>query len=175
LTTRPQLSVSLWVRLMKTHSLILAGVRRSLQGECTLPQFDVMAQLHREKAGLTSRDLSRRLLVSAGNLTGILARLESDGLVRREIVPHDRRSSRVLLTPLGRRRMAGLIERHAQDLDRILAPVRAADQARLRAILGRTARALENGAAPARFPRPSTNRKLIVRSAGGRRAGGARG
>jgi len=170
---------------MKTHNLILGGVRRSLQGRCTLPQFDVMAQLHRERAGLTSRELSRRLLVSAGNLTGIVARLESDGLVRREIVPHDRRSSTVTLTPLGRRRMAGLIARHRRDLGRILAPVPAADQARLRSLLGRSARALENGAGVAmqRQPsstgntrhRPRTTRNPNVRSAGGRRAGGARG
>jgi len=137
------LALSLWVRLMKTHNLILNGVRQSLKGRITLPQFDVMAQLLREPQGLTSREISRRLLVSAGNVTGILDRLEADGLARREVFAHDRRSFRVRLTPRGRRLMSRLIERHRRDLERILSPLPARRQRALRSLLGEASRLLE--------------------------------
>jgi len=145
---------------MKAHSLILNRARRGLSGRCTLPQFDVMAQIARAPEGLTFRDLSRRLLVSAGNLTGIVDRLESDALVRREVVASDRRSFRIRLTPAGRRRMAELIPRHRRDLERILSPVPAATQETLRRLLGRVARLIENhgdaaGGSQATAPRPS--------------------
>jgi DNA-binding MarR family transcriptional regulator len=139
------LALSLWVRLMKTHNLILKSVRQSLKGRITLPQFDVMAQLLRTPRGLTSGDLSRRLLVSAGNVTGILDRLESDRLARREVDERDRRSFRVKLTPRGRRLMERLIESHRRDLERILAPVPARRQRALRTLLGEASRRLEEG------------------------------
>jgi len=144
---------------MKTHGLILNRVRRTLDGRCTLPQFDVMAQLHRSPLGLTSREISRRLLVTAGNVTGIVDRLESDGLVTRTVLAEDRRSSRVRLTSRGRAFAARLIERHRLDVERILAGVPARRQAALRALLEDAARRIESPTDGRADPRRPAGRK----------------
>src|SRR5688572_25252233 len=89
-------AVSLWVRLLESHNLILAEVRRRLAEECTMPRFDLLANLERED-GQTLAQLSRRMLVTAGNLTGLVDRAERDGVVERRADPSDRRLSRVYL------------------------------------------------------------------------------
>lgn len=136
-------AMSLWLRLLKTHNLILREVRQGLPPGITLPQFDVLAQLARSPDGLTFRELSRHLLVSAGNITGIVDRLEKEGLVRREVVAHDRRSFRIRMTSTGSRRIAALVPRHKRDLERILSPVPARTQENLRRLLARAARLIE--------------------------------
>jgi len=131
-------SLSLWLRLLKTHNLVLARLRPAIASRgITLPQFDVMAQLARAADGLTFGQLSRSLLVSAGNLTGIVDRLEREGLVRRRPVAHDRRSFRVTLTGRGRRRIAFLIRRHERDVETALACVPRSIQQSLRSLLGK--------------------------------------
>ena len=70
------LALSAWVRLLKAHGLILREVRRALPGTLTLPQFDVLAQLYRRPDGMTPGELTRELLVTAGNVTGIVRYLE---------------------------------------------------------------------------------------------------
>lgn len=167
-------ALSLWVRLMKTHNLILNSVRQSLHGRCTLPQFDVMVQLHREPSGLTSREISRRLLVSAGNLTGIVGRLQADGLARREVVARDRRSFRIKLTPRGRRLMARLIETHRRDLEKILAPIPSGRQEALRSLLGVALRRLEARPGPAAGRRAVTPHLDSVAASPKNRSGGVR-
>lgn len=160
------LAASTWLRLMKVHNLILARARRSLAGRCTLPQFDVLAQIERSGDGLTFRELSRRLLVSAGNLTVIVRRLESEGLVRRQVVESDRRSYRIVLTPRGRRFIRALVPRHRRDLDRILGGIPDTVLRGLRRRLGETARLLEAG--------PAAKPSLPTSSAPRRGAGGVR-
>ena len=68
----------------------------------SLARFDYMAQLYRQPEGLRMRDLSRRLMVTGGNVTGLTDELERDGLVLREASPTDRRAWIVRLTPQGR-------------------------------------------------------------------------
>src|SRR5438876_4378665 len=84
-------AVGAWLRLLKAHNLIIRKARGQLARQCTLAQFDVLAQLSREKNGTTAAELSRRRLVTAGNLTGILDRMERDSLIRREPDKSDRR------------------------------------------------------------------------------------
>jgi len=145
---RPALSV--WVRLMKAHNLLLREARRSVGRDMTLPQFDVMAHLARRPEGMTAGELSRLLLVSAGNLTGIVDRLEREGLAKREAHESDRRATRIRLTPWGRRRIGRLVPRHAHDIEQLLAPLSASELSGLRDLLGRLNGALEGraGAAP---------------------------
>ncbi len=137
------LALSLWVRLMKTYNLILRKARRAISSECTLPQFDVLAQLARAKDGLTFRELSERLLVSAGNLTGIVDRLEKERLAYREVPANDRRSFRIRLTAKGRLRARQLIDRHARDIQGILSALSRRDQIQLRELLARANRLLD--------------------------------
>ena len=138
-----QLALSVWVRLLKAHALLLREVRRRVPETLTLPQFDVLAQLHRRPDGRTPRELTRELLVTAGNLTGVIARLCGLGLVRREPVPGDRRAVRLHLTPRGRRVMQRAIPRHRRDVRRLLAHVSPDRLLRLRGLLGDVSRGLE--------------------------------
>jgi DNA-binding MarR family transcriptional regulator len=105
-----------WVRLLQVHKTLLAEVRDELQGDITLPRFDLLATLDRED-GQTQASLSRRLLATAGNLTGLVDRAERDGLVGRRADPIDRRATRVHLTPRGRKLYAAATRRHARRLD----------------------------------------------------------
>ena len=94
----------LWLRLLKVNRRIEAELRERLRQTfgTTLPRFDVMSALYRHEAGLKMSQLSRLLMVSNGNVTGIVDRLGEDGLILREAVPGDRRAARVRLTRKGR-------------------------------------------------------------------------
>jgi DNA-binding MarR family transcriptional regulator len=137
------LALSVWVRLLKAHGLALRQVRRQVPEGLTLPQFDVLVQLHRRGAGMTPGELTHALLVTAGNVTGIVGRLVAMDLTERHPVPEDRRAVRVRLTPRGRRLMRRVIPRHRRDVAALLSGVSPADLGRLRDLLGRLGRALE--------------------------------
>ena len=133
-TTRA--NVSLWVRLLESHNLMLSEVRRRLAEECTLPRFDLLANLERED-GQTLAALSRRMLVTAGNLTGLVDRAERDGVVERRADPRDRRLSRAYLTPKGRALITELLPRHADHVGELLGDLDADDRRELRRLLGK--------------------------------------
>ncbi len=93
-----------------------------------MPQFDVLAELARApEQGFTFVELSRLLLVTSGNLTGIIDRLEDEGLVKREPELSDRRVTRMRLTPAGRRRMEEILPLHAADVGQMLSVMPASD------------------------------------------------
>lgn len=98
-------ALRLWLRLYACTSLIESRVRRRLQTRfsTTLPRFDLMAQLERAEDGLRMSELSGRLMVTGGNITGLVDSLEDEGLVAREADGADRRALRVKLTREGRR------------------------------------------------------------------------
>jgi len=141
-------ALSVWLRLLRAHGLVLRSVRRRLPRGLTLPQFDVLAQLYRQPAGLLPSELTEALLVTAGNVTGIVRRLEAQGVVERSTVPDDRRAVRLRLTERGRGLMADTLPAHARALEEILAPVSREDLGALRERLGALARALETTHAP---------------------------
>lgn len=136
-------ALSLWLRLLKAHGLLLREARRRVPEGLTLPQFDVLAQLYRRPEGMTSKELTRELLVTAGNVTGIVERLVRQRLAARRPVPEDRRTVRVVLTARGREAMTRALPRHRRDLARVLSPVPPAELRRLREALGVLLRALE--------------------------------
>jgi DNA-binding MarR family transcriptional regulator len=140
---RAELALSVWVRLLKAHGLLLREVRRVVPSGLTLPQFDVLAQLHRRPEGMTPGELTRELLVTAGNVTGVLDRLARLGLAERHPVPEDRRTVRARLTLRGRALMERAIPRHARDLGMLLNAVPAAELEALKEGLGSLARTLE--------------------------------
>lgn len=100
----------LWIRLLRASRTIEAELRERLKKEfdTTLPRFDVMAALYRSPEGMLMSDLSRFLLVSNGNVTGIVDRLVSEGLVTRARRNGDRRTSMVRLTEEGSRSFAAI-------------------------------------------------------------------
>jgi DNA-binding MarR family transcriptional regulator len=131
-----QSDVSLWVRLLESHNLMLAEIRRRLSDEATLPRFDLLANLESED-GQTLAALSRRMLVTAGNLTGLVDRAERDGVVQRRADPRDRRLSRVFLTPKGRALIQQLLPSHAVHVGDLVSGLDAAERRELRRLLGK--------------------------------------
>ena len=129
-------NVSLWVRLLESHNLMLGEVRRLLADDCTMPRFDLLANLERED-GQTLAALSRRMLVTAGNLTGLVDRAERDGVVERRADPSDRRLSRVYLTTKGRELITSLLPKHATHITHLLAGMDGNDRKDLRRLLGK--------------------------------------
>lgn len=97
-------SLRVWIRMLRATTLIEKRIRSYLKGEfgSTLPRFDVLAALSREREWVTMSQLTAHLLVSNGNVTGLVNRLVEDGLIARQVDPEDRRSQRVMLTPAGR-------------------------------------------------------------------------
>jgi len=112
----------LWIRLLRTTRAIEAEVRERLrvQFAMTLPQFDVMAALYRVEGGLTMTELSRKLMVSNGNVTGIVDRLTAERYVLRQAPAQDRRSFIVRLTPKGTAHFASVAAAHEQWVDELL-------------------------------------------------------
>jgi DNA-binding MarR family transcriptional regulator len=112
----------LWLRLLRATRAIEAELRERLRVRfsLTLPQFDVLAALARRDNGITMTELSRMLIVSNGNVTGIVDRLVTDRLVARQPAPNDRRSFLVRLTPKGQARFAAIARAHEQWIDMML-------------------------------------------------------
>ena len=106
----------------------------------TLPRFDVMAALWRKRDGVTMSELSRLLLVSNGNATAVVDRLEADGMVRREAEDGDRRRIRVRLTPEGLEAFEIMALGHEAEVDAILGRLSETDLEALRDILSRAGR-----------------------------------
>jgi DNA-binding MarR family transcriptional regulator len=107
-------SLRLWLRLLTCSHLIENHVRKALgkRFKTTLPRFDLMAQLERVPEGLQMGELSRRMLVTGGNVTGIVDQLERAGLIVRTEDPADRRAYLVKLTKEGRRVFAQMAVEH---------------------------------------------------------------
>jgi DNA-binding MarR family transcriptional regulator len=131
--------LKMWIRLL--------GVTRAAEGELreflrvkhdtTLPRFDVLAALWRRREGVTMSELSRMLLVSNGNATAVVDRLEKDGLVRRTPSEADRRTVFVALTAEGLAQFEGLAAEHEAEVDRLFAGLSEADLDTLTDILKR--------------------------------------
>ena len=107
-------ALRLWLRLLTCTQLIEKQVRAELRErfDTTLPRFDLMAQLERSQDGLKMKELSRRMMVTGGNITGITDQLVSEGLVERLPVAGDRRAFRVRLTARGRKSFADMAQQH---------------------------------------------------------------
>ena len=107
-------ALRLWLRLLTCTQLVEKELRGRLRGEfdTTLPRFDLMAQLERAPDGLKMNELSRRMMVTGGNVTGITDQLAAEGLVDRAGVEGDRRAYRVRLTPKGRKVFHGMAQQH---------------------------------------------------------------
>ena len=106
--------LKLWLRMLASTTHIEAEIRRRLRErfDISLARFDYMAQLYRYKDGMKMRELSRYLMVTGGNVTGLTDDLEAEGIVLRESSPSDRRAWIVRLTPKGRRLFETMAQEH---------------------------------------------------------------
>lgn len=129
----------LWLRLLTCTTLVEGEVRARLRRDfdTTLPRFDLMAALDRAKGGMTLGDISRRMMVSNGNVTGLAARLEAEGLVERRARPGDRRAQLLRLTAKGRRDFVRQSAAHEAWIAELLAGLTPEERTALFRLLGR--------------------------------------
>ncbi len=123
----------LWLHMLKTTRHVEAEIRDRLRRhyDTTLPRFDVMAALYRSPQGLKMSALSRELMVSNGNVTGIVDRLVSEGLVMRVALQGDRRASLARLTAKGRELFAEMAAAHRAWVNELLGACDGADAERM--------------------------------------------
>jgi DNA-binding MarR family transcriptional regulator len=129
----------LWLRLLTCTTLIEGEIRRRLRDtfDVTLPRFDLMAQLDKAPSGMTLGELSQRMMVSNGNVTGLAERLVAQGLLERRASPNDRRVQLVSLTGEGRRAFRVMARTHADWIAEIFADLSGTDMEALMRLLAK--------------------------------------
>lgn len=131
--------LKMWIRLLGVTRASENTLREYLRvrHQTTLPRFDVMAALYRRRDGVTMSELSRMLLVSNGNATAVVDRLEADGMVRRTPSDTDRRTVYVALTPEGIAAFETMASGHEAEVDKLFAGLSEADLDALTEVLKR--------------------------------------
>jgi len=149
-------SLRLWLRLLSCTTAIERHMRERLRVrfDTTLPRFDMMAQLNREPRGLKMSELSRRLMVTGGNVTGLTDQLVAEGLVVRRGIPGDRRAYNVRLTPKGKRQFDAMAVEHERWVIDLMNEISAEERSALFDSLGnlKTAISARLGATAADHP-----------------------
>lgn len=130
----------LWLRLLTCTTLIEGEIRSRLRDsfDVTLPRFDLMAQLDKAPNGMTLGELSKRMMVSNGNVTGLVGRLAALNLLERRPSPTDRRAQIVSLTAEGRRTFRAMARTHETWIAEIFAGLSRSEIGQLMALLART-------------------------------------
>ncbi|SFU66908.1 MarR family winged helix-turn-helix transcriptional regulator [Pseudoduganella namucuonensis] len=138
-------SLKLWLRMLSCTTKIENEIRGRLRATfgITLPRFDLMAQLERHPEGLRMGELSKRMMVTGGNITGITDQLEQERLVARVPDPRDGRAYSVTLTPAGREAFAAMAEVHEGWIAELLQPISQEDKAQLITLLSQMKRHLD--------------------------------
>src|SRR3954470_11230627 len=139
-------SLKLWLRMLACTVGIENAIRSRLRARfgITLPRFDLMAQLERYPDGLRMGELSRRMMVTGGNITGITDQLEQEQLVQRVPDPSDRRAWAVKLTPAGRAAFAEMAAVHEGWMEELLKDIPAHDKGKLIDLLAQMKRHLND-------------------------------
>jgi DNA-binding MarR family transcriptional regulator len=132
-------ALRLWLRLLTCSQLIERHVRSRLRSRfgVTLPRFDLLSQLERHPRGLKMNELSRLLMVTGGNVTGVVDQLVKEGLVERLDEPSDRRAWRVRLTRAGDKAFAEMARAHEEWVVALLSGVSRRDSDALLQLLAR--------------------------------------
>ena len=141
---RQQQDLRIWLRLLACTNLIETRVRKGLRDgfDTTLPRFDLMAQLDRAADGLTMGELSRLLMVSNGNVTGLIDRLAAEGMVERRPDESDRRAQLVRLTDAGKQAFDAMTPAHEKWIAHALTSLNAPEKAQLLSLLTKLKSAL---------------------------------
>ena len=146
-------ALRIWLRLLTCTHMIERVVRSRLREQfgTTLPRFDLLAQLDRAPKGMTLGELSQRMMVSNGNVTGLVDRLVEQGLINRRPSPKDRRAQIVNLTAEGRRFFRAMARENGDWIGEMFADLSAADIETLLRLLAKTKasarKAIGNGGA----------------------------
>ncbi|HYY43804.1 MAG TPA: MarR family transcriptional regulator [Actinomycetota bacterium] len=141
----PKELLRLWLRALTFTNMVEQRVRTRLRVDfgVTLPRFDVMAALYdAPEEGLSMGEVSRRLKVSNGNVTGIVERLKKEGLIQRRTKPDDRRSQLVRLTDSGRTTFEEMAEAHEGWIASMLSGLSEEEVEQLKNLLGKGKRSV---------------------------------
>ncbi len=133
-------SLRLWLRLLTCTTVMERAIREKLRTEfeTTLPRFDFLSALDRAPDGLTMGQISERLMVSNGNVTGLAARLEQDGFIVRQVTKPDRRTQCVKLTPFGYKEFQKWARAHEGWVDEMMGQLSAPEIETLLDLLHKT-------------------------------------
>lgn len=137
---RGKQSLRAWLRLLACENLIEQTLRARLRNDfnITLPQFDVLSELDHAGEQLTMSDLSEKLMVSNGNVTGVVDRLERDNYVKRQASPTDRRVQHISLEEKGKKKFQEMASVHEQWVEGLLGDLSLDDLDNLLDILKKT-------------------------------------
>jgi len=140
MSRRSKESLRTWLRLLSCEAIVERAIRSRFREKfaVTLPQFDVLSELERADMRLTMSQLSKELMVSNGNITGVVDRLEKNGLVKRARPEHDRRIQYIELTGEGRKQFERMAKQHEAWLTDMFDGVSVADMERLQSLLLKT-------------------------------------
>jgi DNA-binding MarR family transcriptional regulator len=133
------MELRVWLRLLTCTNLLDNEVRTRLKhtADTTLPRFDILAQLERHDGPMSMGELSKRLMVSNGNVTGLVDRLAGEGMVSRTPSPGDRRVQMVSLTAEGSKSFAKIADDHRQWVGEMMAGLTAEEMTKLYGLLAR--------------------------------------
>jgi DNA-binding MarR family transcriptional regulator len=147
---RDKEGLRLWLRIVSCTQMVEQEIRVMLREkfDTTLPRFELLGALDRVPDGLTMGELSRWLMVTKGNVTGIAERLSEDGLIKRQPTPTDRRSFVVTLTQKGRKAFKEMEQEYEQLLDRLFADVSQDDSDMFTGVLAKVKEAVEQLRSP---------------------------
>lgn len=152
-----------WLRLLTCTTMIENEIRGRLRDEFgfTLPRFDLLAQLDKAEEGLVLGEVSKRLMVSAGNVTAIVERLLASGYITRRPSPSDKRAQIVQMTHAGRAAFRTMAEAHNRWIEDLFAGLSAEEIAGLMAGLARVKSSVQDHLAP--HAKPSRTRRARPR------------
>jgi DNA-binding MarR family transcriptional regulator len=138
------LSVRVWLRLLACTNLVEGRVSSRLRDDfdTTLPRFDFLSQLERNPGGLRMTEISKRMMVTGGNITRIADQLIAEGLITRSVAPGDRRAAVVKLSAAGRRAFVEMARRHEDWIVHMFAGLSEHDRTQLYALLAKLKRHL---------------------------------
>ena len=136
----------LWLQMLKAVRHVEGVLRERLRSgyDTTLPRFDVLAALHAHPDGMKMSELSQHLIVSNGNVTGVVDRLVAEGLAERQSLASDRRAIVVMITEKGRALMDDMAAEHMTWINEMFSGVSEADAARGMSIMLDIRHATEN-------------------------------
>jgi len=137
-----QASVLAWIHLLRIHHQVQRRESAQLaEYNLTLPQFDVLAQLAREE-GITQQTLADRLLVTKGNVCGLMERMAEQSWIERRADPDDRRAYMLYLTPQGNTLARQVLPAQNRLITQLFGRLTAEKQKALLDLLGELDRAL---------------------------------
>jgi DNA-binding MarR family transcriptional regulator len=154
-----QQELRIWLRLFASTTLIENEIRSRLREHFafTLPRFDLLAQLDRAQDGLSLGEVSRRLMVSAANITAIVEKLVEDGYITRLPSQTDRRAQIIRMTHAGRSAFRTMAKTHSQWITEFLSDLSADQMSQLNAVLTHLKHTLQNRLSKTDSPRSDTD------------------